>query len=121
MGDGGSDRRGSAGSVIGWDTDLEIIGSFLGRAAIDGGALLMSGDAGMGKTLLLEIAAARAVASGTRVVYEVGAEFEADLSFAGLHQVLSPLSGIAAAGPCPPPGADGCPWAWMMGRRQASS
>lgn len=64
MGDGGSDRRGSAGSVIGRDTDFEFIGSFLGRAAIDGGALLMSGDAGMGKTLLLEIAAARAVAAG---------------------------------------------------------
>jgi len=28
--------------VIGRDTDLEFIGSFLGRAAIDGGALLMS-------------------------------------------------------------------------------
>jgi hypothetical protein len=56
--DGGSDRLGTARSVIGRDTDLEFIGSFLDRTAIEGGALLVSGDAGMGKRLLLEIAAA---------------------------------------------------------------
>jgi DNA-binding CsgD family transcriptional regulator len=79
--------------VIGRDTDLEFIGSFLDRAVADGGALLISGDAGLGKTLLLEVAAARAAAVGTEVLRAVGAEFEADLSFAGLNQVLSPLSG----------------------------
>ncbi len=72
MDDGGFDLRGSAQSVIGRDTDLEFIGSFLGRAAIDGGALLMSGDAGMGKTLLMELAAARAAAGGTKVLRAVG-------------------------------------------------
>jgi predicted ATP-dependent serine protease len=82
--DGGFDRRGSARSVIGCDTDLEFIGSFLGQAAIDGGALLMSGDAGVGKTLLLELAAMRAAAGGTKVRRAAGTEFEADLSFAGL-------------------------------------
>jgi len=60
--------------VIGRDTDLEFIGSFLDRAAIEGGALLMSGDAGLGKTLLLELAAARAAAGGTEVLRAVGAE-----------------------------------------------
>jgi predicted ATPase len=89
--DGGPDRRGLAGPVIGRDTDLEVIGSFMDRAAAGGGALLVSGDAGVGKTLLLETAAARAVAAGTRVLRAVGAEFEADLSFAGLNQVLHPL------------------------------
>jgi hypothetical protein len=79
--------------VIGRDTDLEFIGSFLDRVAIEGGALLVSGDAGMGKTLLLEIAAARAAAAGTKVLFAVGAEFEADVSFAGLNQVLRPLFG----------------------------
>jgi DNA-binding CsgD family transcriptional regulator len=79
--------------VIGRDTDLEFIGSFLDRAAIEGGALLMSGDAGVGKTLLLEIAAARAAAAGTKVLFAAGAEFEADVSFAGLNQVLHPLFG----------------------------
>ena len=53
----------------------------------------MSGDAGVGKTLLLEVAAARAAAAGIRVVRAVGAEFEADVSFAGLNQVLHPLLG----------------------------
>ena len=93
MVDGGSDQRGSASPVIGRDADLGFIGSFLDRAAIEGGALLMSGDAGVGKTLLLEMAAAQAAAAGTEVLWAVGAEFEADLSFAGLNQVLRPLFG----------------------------
>ena len=62
MVDHGSDRRGPAGSMIGRDADLELIGSFLERAASGGGALLMSGEAGVGKTLLLETVAARAAA-----------------------------------------------------------
>ena len=93
MDDGGSERRGSAGSVIGRDADLEFIGSFLDRAAIGGGALLMSGDAGVGKTVLLELVAVRAAAGGTKVLRAAGTEFEADLSFAGLNQVLHPLFG----------------------------
>ena len=89
----GSGRLSSARSVIGRDAELEFIGSFLDRAAIEGGALLMIGDAGVGKTLLLDTAAARAAAAGTEVLSAVGAEFEADVSFAGLNQVLRPLLG----------------------------
>jgi MoxR-like ATPase len=66
VGDAGSDRLSSAGSVIGRDADLEFIGLFLDRAATEGGALLMVGDAGVGKTLLLEVAAARAAAARGR-------------------------------------------------------
>ena len=53
----------------------------------------MSGDAGVGKTVLLDAAATHATAAGTRVVRAAGAEFEADLSFAALNQVLYPLLG----------------------------
>ncbi len=93
MDDGGSDLPGSARFLIGRDKELAFIGSFVERAATGGGALLMSGDAGVGKTLLLEVAAARAAAVGIRVVRAVGAEFEADVSFAGLNQVMHPLLG----------------------------
>ena len=60
-------------------------------AAVRGGALLVSGDAGVGKTALLDVAALHAEAAGTRVVRAVGAEFEAEVSFSGLNLVLHPL------------------------------
>jgi len=91
--DGGPDLPDSAGGLIGRDEELGFIGSFVERAATGGGALLMSGDAGVGKTLLLEVAAARAASAGITVVRAVGAEFEANVSFAGLNQVLHPLLG----------------------------
>jgi DNA-binding CsgD family transcriptional regulator len=77
--------------LIGRDGDLEFLGSFIDAAAIDGGALLLSGDAGVGKTALLDAVVAHAAADGTRVLRAAGAEFEAGLSFAGLNQVLRPL------------------------------
>jgi hypothetical protein len=53
--------------------------------------LLVCGDAGVGKTALLDVAALHAEAAGTRVVRAVGAEFEAELGFSGLNLVLHPL------------------------------
>jgi hypothetical protein len=41
----------------------------------------------------LDAAATHATAAGTQVVRAAGAEFEADLSFAALNQVLYPLLG----------------------------
>ena len=51
----------------------------------------MSGDAGVGKSALLDVAALHAEAAGTRVIRAVGAEFEAEVSFSGLNHVLHPL------------------------------
>ncbi|WP_074313463.1 helix-turn-helix transcriptional regulator [Micromonospora cremea] len=50
--------------------------------------LLIHGDAGIGKTALLDYAAARA--SGTRVLRIDGLESETELAFAGLHQLFLP-------------------------------
>jgi len=49
------------------------------------------GDAGVGKTVLLDAVAAHVAATGTRVLRARGAEFEAEVSFAGLNQLLCPL------------------------------
>jgi DNA-binding CsgD family transcriptional regulator len=49
------------------------------------------GDAGMGKTAVLTELVARAGAAGTRVLTVTGREFERDLAFAGLHQLLTPV------------------------------
>jgi DNA-binding CsgD family transcriptional regulator len=82
---------GAADRLIGRDDDLEFLGTFVDSAAVDGRALFVSGDAGVGKTALLNAVVAYAHATGTRVVRASGAEFEASLSFAGLNQVLQPL------------------------------
>ena len=52
---------------------------------------MLVGDAGVGKTALLDVAARRAGSLGVSVVRAAGAEFEAEISFSGLHQSLLPL------------------------------
>nr|WSY48996.1 AAA family ATPase [Streptomyces sp. NBC_00886] len=87
----GSSLSGPAEHLIGRDPDLGVIRGFVDEAMISGGALLLSGDAGVGKTVLLDTAADRAHATGAHVVRAAGVEFESTISFAGLHQVLQPL------------------------------
>ena len=70
-----------------------ISSSFAGSSSrrSDGDALLLFGAPGVGKTVLLDVVAAHAADAGVRVLRAAGAEFEADLSFAHLNQVLYPL------------------------------
>src|ERR1700753_1559879 len=57
------------------------------------GALVLRGEAGIGKTALLEYAVE--AAGGMRVARVVGVESEIELGYAGLHQLLVPfLAGI---------------------------
>ncbi|WP_325695267.1 AAA family ATPase, partial [Pseudonocardia sp.] len=85
-------RSGATKTLIGRGRELALIGAFLDRAAAGGEALLLFGEAGAGKTALLD-AAGRAAASeaGTRVLRAAGVEFEADMAYSALHQVLDPL------------------------------
>ncbi|QFY12865.1 AAA family ATPase [Nonomuraea phyllanthi] len=64
-----------------------------------GGAVVLRGEAGAGKTALLDAAAARAGAM--RVLRTTGVEHESDLAFAALHQVLWPVTGSLDALPEP--------------------
>ncbi|MFI9387943.1 AAA family ATPase [Kutzneria sp. NPDC052558] len=81
----------SADGVLGREPDLAVLAGFLGVCAVDTAALVLSGDAGVGKSALLDLTAADARTRGFRVLRASGAEFEQDIAFAGLHQLLSPL------------------------------
>ncbi|MDI9883716.1 AAA family ATPase [Streptomyces sp. HNM0645] len=68
------------------------------RAGLSG-ALVLRGDAGMGKTALLDHAVASA--SGMRVTRVAGIEAEQELGFAAVHRVLLPFLGRRADLPEP--------------------
>ena len=78
-------------ALVGRQAELDTLQSFLGEAATRGGTLLLSGEPGVGKTALLEDAVTRAHALGLQVVRAAGAEFEVDVSFATLNQLLGPF------------------------------
>ncbi|HEY0532423.1 MAG TPA: AAA family ATPase [Actinoplanes sp.] len=52
---------------------------------------VLSGEAGIGKSAVLDAVAARALDDGRRVLRATGVQFEADVSWSGLHQLLFPL------------------------------
>ena len=56
-----------------------------------GGALVVRGDPGIGKTALLAVASAAASSKGVSVLRTAGAQSETRLAFAGLHRLLRPL------------------------------
>src|ERR1700734_363414 len=65
--------------------DRLLDGARAGRS----GALVLEGEAGVGKTALLEYAIASA--SDLRVLSAVGVEAEVELAFAALHQLCAPV------------------------------
>jgi predicted ATPase len=91
MGGGESRPTASNGALVGRADDLQLLRQFVDDTARSGGALLLYGDAGVGKTVLMEAAASYADGVGTRVLRAAGTQFEATVSFAGLHQVLHPI------------------------------
>jgi DNA-binding CsgD family transcriptional regulator len=79
--------------LIGRDRELAALGSLLDEAGADGTTLLLTGEPGVGKTALLAAAAEMAATAGFEVIRGGGVEYETDVSFAGLHQLVGPLSG----------------------------
>jgi DNA-binding CsgD family transcriptional regulator len=62
-------------------------------------ALVIHGEAGVGKTALLDYVAGRA--SGCRVARAAGVESEMELAFAGLHQLCGPMLDLLDGLPAP--------------------
>ena len=71
------------------DECAQLDGLLEGALAGRGGVLMLRGEAGLGKTALLEYA----IASGSalRVIRAAGIESEMELAFAGLHQFCAPM------------------------------
>lgn len=79
--------------LVGRSAETSVLAAFLDRALGTGAVLLVTGEPGVGKTVLLETAARDAAAAGATVVQAAGVEFEAEVGFAGLNQLLLPLLG----------------------------
>ncbi len=77
--------------LIGRSAELDLLRSFVVRAADRGGALVLTGGPGVGKSVLLDQACRIAADSGVRVLRAAGVEFEAEVSFAGLNQLFLQL------------------------------
>jgi len=63
--------------------------------------LILRGEAGAGKTALLEYLTERSMGSGCRMARVVGVESEMELAFAGLHQLCAPMLSRAERLPVP--------------------
>ncbi|MFF2660305.1 AAA family ATPase [Kitasatospora sp. NPDC058032] len=87
-----SGALGTAEPLIGRDDDLRLVRNRL-RIGAGGGALLLAGEAGVGKSAVLDALASSARADGVRVLRAAGVEFEADCGYSGLNQILFPFLG----------------------------
>jgi predicted ATPase len=81
--------------IVGRDAELARLRQLVDPVPVSSEVLLVTGEAGIGKTLLLADTADRAQLAGTRVMQVAGRESESRLAFAGLHQLLRPVLSAA--------------------------
>jgi DNA-binding CsgD family transcriptional regulator len=95
----------SVAELLGREDELALLYDLIDAIDRHGGALVVRGEAGIGKSALLAAARERALWRGAAVVSTTGALSEAQLAFAGLHQLLLPLLGGLDLLPDPQRGA----------------
>src|ERR687892_93693 len=107
------------GLLLERDRELERIGGCLHRAQQgDGGALVVEGPAGIGKTVLLAAGRDTAERDGFRVLRARGAELEREFAFGVVRQLVEPVVAGASvderAGLLEgPPGGGALCWAFL--------
>jgi DNA-binding NarL/FixJ family response regulator len=79
-----------AASLLGRDDELVRLYRIVEELPDHGGAFVIRGEAGIGKSTLLAAVSERAHTLGLTVLSANGVESEAQLPFAGLHQLLLP-------------------------------
>ncbi len=86
--------------LVGRGAERQTIGRLLAGARVgDSGVLVLVGDAGIGKTSLLEDALS--TAGGMRIISARGVEAEREVAFSGLHQLCASLLGVLDELPAP--------------------
>ncbi|HXC79541.1 MAG TPA: AAA family ATPase, partial [Candidatus Acidoferrum sp.] len=78
------------------EQESAVLDGLVDRLRDGGGAVVVRGEAGIGKSALLQRVRRRAEAQGVRPLITVGVESEAEFAFAGLHQLLRPVIGALA-------------------------
>src|SRR5256886_6129030 len=97
---GPSGTGGPAAGLTGRLSERGVLDRFVaGVRAGEGRALVVRGEPGVGKTVLLDYLAGRA--SGCRVARAGGVQSEMELAFAGLHQLCAPMLEHADSLPVP--------------------
>jgi len=92
--------RGPAAGLTGRPRERGVLDRFVvGVRAGEGQALVVRGEPGVGKTVLLDYLAGRA--SGCRVARAAGVQSEMELAFAALHQLCAPMLDHAKSLPVP--------------------
>ena len=90
-----------AGELVGRQSEMERIRAFLAAARTDGAALLVTGEPGVGKSVLLNAATeTTASAGGMRILRAAGVQFEAETSFSGRTPGLRWISSLSASCIC---------------------
>ena len=89
-------RATAEGGLYGRERELDVLASLVrGLTEGAGGALVVRGEAGIGKSSLLAVAAGLAGQAGAQVLTATGVQAETRLPFAGLHQLLRPVLPLA--------------------------
>src|SRR3954454_24081799 len=91
MNDRGSSPGARVPMLFGRDADLRHVRQFLEASGRRGGALVLTGEPGGGKTAVLAHAGAGADDDGVQVVTTSGAEFAVTAAFSGLDRIVTPL------------------------------
>lgn len=91
-------------ALFGRDRESGIVEGLVGGVKEHGGALLVTGEAGIGKSSLLATARREAGDQGMLVLSTTGVQSETHLPFAGLHSLVRPI--LAGAEELPAPQRD---------------
>jgi DNA-binding CsgD family transcriptional regulator len=82
--------------MIGRSTETAVVSDALAAVSDSGAALVVEGEAGIGKSTLLQAVIEVASADGYRLLTCSGVQSQAEVGFAGIHELIHPLLGQAA-------------------------